>query len=216
MGTRSATGVRIDGVDKVSYNQHDGHYDSVGDAVVKELADDLASDPFATHEEAIESWRKKAREALLVSQDSTPTKEQIKRLKPFADTSVRTGKLTEWYVLLRNLQGTILGRLNAGAFLDSDGFINDSLSCEYGYILNLDDQPALEVYEGVQNTHLPEKGRYMAAATKDDDGYRFSWPCALIASIPVGKLAEVRDFDGGLEGWLMANGHLPTEEVEEE
>lgn len=210
MGTRSATGVRVDGTDKISYNQFDGGLDCVGSNIVKEFADALEADPFSTADEIIEGWRVKARAALLVSEKSEPTDAQIKQFKQHANRGVSSRQLTEWYVLLRELQGSILGRLDAGVFIDNNGFINDSLFCEWAYVLNLDEK-VLEVYRGFQEKRRKNAGRYMAAAVAPDDcGY---WPCALIAAVPITDLPKARDHADGLADWLVKNEHTKLAEA---
>ncbi len=55
------------------------------------------------------------------------------------------------------------------AFDDAHIFLNDSLFCEYAYIINLDDN-CLEFYEGF-NRNPNEKGRYASLKKNDNLDY---------------------------------------------
>lgn len=199
MGTRSATGVRIDGADKLAYNQFDGYLSGVGQNILEELRADIANLGFR---EAIESWIKMARDAKLIQEGGPPpTAEEIEALKHYADTGVSTGELSDWYVLLRDLHGAIIARLKAGYILENNAFINDSLFCEWGYVVNLDEL-TLEIYRGFQQERH-DKGRY--ASNEPEGGY---YPCALIATIPLGALPGIEN----LEKFLMETGAIPKEE----
>lgn len=88
-----------------------------------------------------------------VSLDSQPAPEEIEKYKHFADKTVSTRKLTDWYCLLHKTQGVnsllflIDGSLNH--FIDSTYYLKDSLFCEWAYIINFDNE-TLDVYEGNQ------------------------------------------------------------------
>ena len=71
--------------------------------------------------------------------------------------------------------------------LTARDFINSSLFCEWGYIVNFDTQE-LEVYRGFQEERH-DKGRYAAKEpTKPDTGSGIDyWPCALVATFPLTK-----------------------------
>lgn len=72
-----------------------------------------------------------------------PTDEEIKSLSKYADESVRSRKLTDWYVLLRNCQGSLLKTFESGYALSEEIYnlkdCSTDLFIEYVYILNFDD-----------------------------------------------------------------------------
>lgn len=159
MGTRGAYGVRIDDTDKITYN----HFDSYPGYLGKELITLIQT--------ARDDWGKdgvieRARALELVESDSTPTEEQIEQLSEYADQGVSTGKLTEWYVLLREMQGDIYAHLKEGVMVDEHTFMADSLFCEWAYIINLDND-TLEVYRGFQK-QPHERGRYCDMDARGD------------------------------------------------
>ena len=82
----------------------------------------------------------------------------------------KTDKKTdhEWYCLLREAQGDLTAWTQKGLkfMINSEGFIHDSLFCEYAYIINLDDG-LLEFYQGF-NKNPEAPGRY---ADYQDNGY---------------------------------------------
>lgn len=135
MGTRGFTGFMVDGEIKISYQQYDSYPDGVGVTVLNYLKSgpvDMAA---------------KAR-ALRVVTDETPvTDADIASLGRFADTAVSTGDLREWYVLLRATQGDPAAILEAGTVLSALEFTKESLFCEWGYLINID-EGCLEVYQG--------------------------------------------------------------------
>lgn len=123
MGTRGFVGFKVDGITKIAYNHYDSYPSGLGLDVLKWL-----------RKEHLGSVRRRAAELRIVEPDSRPTAEEIVRLKSYADTGVSTGRLDEWYVLLRNTQG------NPGAILDA-GVIEDGTGTggmEYGYLVDLD------------------------------------------------------------------------------
>lgn len=187
MGTRGTHGVRIGGVDKLTYNQFDTYPEGLGTTVLEELR--------AILEGPGKDWLRARAETLrLVPQDGEPTAEEAAAYAGLADVRVSTGK--DWYSTLRELQGTFRLTLEVGLMTDGAGFIADSLFCEWGYIVNLDDE-LLEVYRGFQ-TEPHTKGRYaLPAATRpqaDHPGARPYYPCALIAAFPFDGLPDADAF----------------------
>jgi hypothetical protein len=67
----------------------------------------------------------------------------------------------------------------------SDGidFIKDSLFCEWGYVINLDDE-VLEVYRGFQTE--PHKNRYTDYVY--ESGGETYYPCKLIKFLPLNDI----------------------------
>lgn len=180
MGTRGLYGVRKNGVDKCTYNHWDSYPSGLGSDVVKFCANNT-----------VENLNKFFDNIILVLENSIPTETQIKECQKagYVDLSVSTQSNEDWYCLLRNLQGNFKEYQkcidsNSKIYMtDGIDFIQDSLFCEYAYIINLDDE-VLEFYEGFQEE--PQVGnRY---GTKKDGGY---YPCKLALTIPLEEIGDV-------------------------
>lgn len=172
MGTRGTFGFRQDGQDKLAYNHFDSYPDGLGYGVIDGLSKvgraNLAG---------------KVRNIKLVTDEVPPTEEQIQELASFSDT--RVGKQTnrEWYCLLRECQGDVEKTIAAGYMESSPNFIKDSLFCEYGYIVNLDED-VLELYQGFQKSYH-SKGRYASTESERAASGNDYYPSALIGTIPL-------------------------------
>ena len=169
MGTRGILGVRINGEDKLTYNHSDSYPSELGARLVD----------FCKIITSRRMWDDVKSQAVMLesapSEDATP--KQVKKYAKYADTTVSTKNPSEWYVLLRRTQGNIARILDAGIFINSNDFILDSLFCEYGYILNLDDM-TLELYQGFQRIKH-NAGRYSTTELPESFDY---FPCALVGS----------------------------------
>lgn len=149
MGTRGTLGFVIDGEEKLAYNHFDSYPDGVGVDVLK----------WASEVTNWETIGKLARDLKLVTTDDPePTQEQIEQLIKYHNESVSTGYPTEWYSLLRHTQGDPRAILEAGYMEDARGFPLDSLFCEWGYVVDLDNE-TLEVYRGFQK-EAHHEGRF--------------------------------------------------------
>ena len=180
MGTRGLYGFRKNGVDKTTYNHFDSYPEWLGRSVVE----------FCRHtseEEMCEMYDR----IEMVGARSKPTKKQIDFCinHGLFDDNVSTRSETDWYCLLRNIQGSlddlrhVIKSSGKAYLIDNHSFILDSLWCEYAYIINLDTH-MLEFYVGYQKE--PQDGnRYGRKVT---DGY---YPCRLAAEIPLSELQDV-------------------------
>lgn len=173
MGTRGIYGIRKDGTDKLTYNHYDSYPEGLGKAVVNFIIS-TPNDQIKKIFDQIE----------LVNESDKPTAEQIKNCAPYTDLHVSNQSINDWYCLLRGAQGD-LGVYKDGLryMIDNHDFIKDSLFCEWGYIINLDNQ-TLEVYEGFQTE--PNHNRY--ACEPDSDSKYFN--CKLIAEFPLDNIPE--------------------------
>lgn len=178
MNTKSLTGVRYSGIDKLSLNQFEGQPTGVGVAVAREL-----STMFVDYRSGITLLRRWARNLRMVKASDKPTPSERVQYKAALDSSVSTG--TDWYSQLRRDQGTIVQRLIRGVATDDADFANNGLCCEWAYIVNLDYE-TFEVYRG--NSLTRGFGRYALAATAPTNGF---WPINLIATW---RLPEHADF----------------------
>lgn len=175
MGTRSAVGIRVNGKDKLMYCLFDGYPTSMG----KKVFEDSVS--------MIESWgwdiiKEMAERLKCVNPKKKFSKQQKEQYgKHLGQVSYGDNM----YSLLRGLQGELKETMREGIIAQYNSFINDSLMCEWAYILNVDTK-TLEIYEGFQKTR-PTKSRY-ANAKPSSSGY---YACELIREIPLGESSEV-------------------------
>jgi len=178
MGTRGLMGFRIDGKDKVTYNHFDSYPDGLGESVVQDVKTLLQV-------LTMDELKDKARKIKLVDEDSVPTPEDFLKLDLTTRLLVqKNGGLDKsWCSLLHGLQGELLKTLEAGVMIDSIGFINDSLFCEWAYIVNLDEE-TLEIYRGFQEK--PHTfGRYATNTTASK-----YYPCAIVATFSLTDIPE--------------------------
>ncbi len=94
---------------------------------------------------------------------------------------VSTGQKTEWYALLRHAQGNLNAYKHGLRYMiDNERFMQDSLFCEWAYVINLTDG-VLEIYRGFQKT--PQNNRYlMPFYFEGDDDY---FNVALLVAYPL-------------------------------
>lgn len=178
IGTRGFITFVVNGVEKTAYNHFDSYPDGVGLHVLgwlRRVCTDL------------DTVREQARALRVVDPDSTPTAEDIERLRDFADHRVSSQRLDEWYVLLRKTQGRPEQILRAGVIEDSAEFPTDSLFAEWGYVIDLDAQ-AFEIYRGFQK-RPHSKGRFA-----DRAGSRGYAPVALAKTWPLRALPDDMEF----------------------
>lgn len=162
MGTRGAFGFIINEQEKIAYNHFDSYPEGKGVEVLRWL-----------READLDDVRKRVADLLVVDPDSSPTPEDIERLKQYANMHVG-GPMSgtplgeaSWYQLLRETQGDLTLTLRAGVMEDGHLFPLDSLFCEWAYIVDLD-KNRFEIYEGFQKK-LPKKGRWKGRPTKTED-----------------------------------------------
>jgi hypothetical protein len=166
--------------DFLSYNHSDSYPACLGVEMAKFVLRIMG--PF------LAKYKKLAEKLVLVDDSKAPTPEQIKKLSKYADTGVATGKLTDWYCLLRNCQGDPMATLESGYMRDAAENVADSMDCEWAYIVNFD-TGKLEVYKGWQ-TKPHKKGRYAKLpVTPNNCGDTF-YPIALIVSIPFADVTQ--------------------------
>lgn len=182
MGTRGLYGFRMNGLDKTTYNHFDSYPDILGRDIVNFCSNYSA-------DEMKEIFKK----IILVSELDTPTNEQIVECKQFANLSVYTKRLDDWYCLLRNSQGKLEPYTNGLRYMiDNSSFIKESLFCEYAYIINLDEN-VLEYWMGFQ-TAIDETNRY---GTELIDNYR---PCKLMKTYDLNSIFNnVKEVDAIVE-----------------
>lgn len=172
MGTRGLYGFRKNGEDKLTYNHFDSYPDWLGRKVVE-----------FCKETSIEEMSAIFDKIVLVDEYAKPTKAQIESCIKYYDGRVSTQSVEDWYCLLREAQGNLdVYKDGLEYMIDNHGFIENSLFCEYAYIINLDDG-VLEFYLGFQKE--PDyNNRY---GTENYNGY---YPCKMVSSYPIEKMHE--------------------------
>ena len=167
MSTRGVYGFRKNGVDKLSYNHYDSYPSGLGNDVI-EFCKSMSIKELNALYDRLE----------MINEDIPPTPEQIDFCKPWTNLNVSNESTSDWYCLLHGAQGNLSAYKDGLRYmLDSDYFIKDSLFCEYGYIVNLDNN-TLEFWEGFQKK--PQEGnRYGTEVKESIDEKTKYYPCNL-------------------------------------
>jgi len=178
MSTRGIIGIRIDSEDKLAYNHSDSYPEHLGTDIVK----------FCVEKTEAIDWlkiRKLARGLKDVPEVETAEEKRRKHFQYSAKMTDTAEEALEKIRMLVEEGNNILHKiLNRGTYEKSNGFITDSLYCQYGYIVNLDSM-TLELYKGEQMAPH-QKGRYA-----DNEGYvtpgcqATYYPCALVGEYSV-------------------------------
>ena len=137
MGTRGSYGFRTGEQDKLTYNHFDSYPTGLGGIMVKFIKDN-------TNEQLAEY----AERMIMVNDGDTPTEQQMAVCQTYFNDNVATGRQEDWYCLLREAQGHPDAYKNGLVYMiDGASFMNDSLFCEYAYVINMDTK-MLEFYKG--------------------------------------------------------------------
>jgi len=145
MGTRGLYGFYYKGRFYLVYKHSDAYPDGsagLGTQIAREIVE-VGSDGIARWREAFD------RETIVFVQEEgsrSPTEQEIEHLAPYADTSVGTQSMSDWYVLLRRCQGSLRCVMESGYLLNAVGEDNKPGWQEYAYVVNLDTM-ALDYYE---------------------------------------------------------------------
>lgn len=190
MGTQGLVGWVIDGEVKAAYNHFDSYPSGLGTNVFTYVRERLDS---------VEGWRERVRGVEMVnettpglpeSNEALASEDLLRRAREagLVNTSVggRSKDVTV-YQALRDAQGDLTAYEKVQAMPDSREFAADSLFCEWGYLVNLDDGK-VEVYKGFQR-EPHDRGRF-STLTNDDDRY---FPIALLTEVSFNEIAEVVD-----------------------
>ena len=183
MGTRGFVGFVIDGVEKISYNQYDSYPAGLGSEVLEWCARGVDEQVVA----AVRALR-------VVDGKLAPTDAEIEKLIAYANLNVSERSLTDWYALLRETQGDLSRILEAGVLVDASDFALDSLFCEWGYLVNVDDG-TLEAYKGFQ-TVPHARGRFAGRVhPSPNSGLSAAYqPVALLNAWDLDALPDVGTF----------------------
>jgi hypothetical protein len=175
MGTRGLYGFRKNGIDKLTYNHFDSYPDCLGGTMVEFCKT-------TSLKEMNEIFDK----IVLVLEHTVPTQTQVKECIEYYDSNVSVGSPEDWYCLLRGAQGNPnVYKHGFKYMIDSHNFIEDSLFCEYAYIINLDEE-CLEFWVGFQKE--PDYDNRYGTETHDNmDKY---YPCKMIGEYSFECLKE--------------------------
>lgn len=186
MGTRGLLAFAHDGEIKGAYNHFDSYPSGLGADVAKYVHQlvRLGGD------EGLESAKAKFKALVAVDEDEKPTEDQKLALLRYYSPRVSTGSADEWYALLRDTQGDPQAFLDAGFYIDGIGFAQDSLFCEWGYVIDLD-RKVVEIYKGFQNAPHAV-GRFATGDEKVEPGYAGAalyYPIRLVHTVDFTTLA---------------------------
>lgn len=149
MSTNGALGFRINKKDKIMYNHMDSYPHGLGQDVIDFIRN-----------YSLEEMRENALRIQMVDTQTTPNKEQIEQCYHWNVGRVSKDDNPDWYSLLRGAQGNLSAYMCGLPYMkDSQGFLLNSLYCEYAYIINLDTNE-LEFYSGFNKKPRKNKGRY--------------------------------------------------------
>jgi hypothetical protein len=157
MSTRGTLGFRLNGQDKVTYNHSDSYPSWLGVRVLSFVRNTTEAEMTAI-----------ADKITLVDDCTPPTPEQIQICVDagMCNLTVANQSETDWYCLMRNAQGDLNTYKTIPFMIDSANFLEDSLFCEWAYIINLDEK-TLEIYKGY-NKQSNGPGRYASACVDDE------------------------------------------------
>jgi len=175
MSTRGAIGFHIDGEeDKITMSYHSAFPKFLGKRILNECK------TFIFLPEKVKAIK------LVNNVDAKPTSEDIALAQKYnlPNTTIDiNADIQQWYYLLYNAMNKLSLYYIIGLMPDNRQFLNNSLFCEWAYIVNLTTNK-LEVYRGFR-TKSRGRGRYCAAVRRPKDwkpthkGQRFYYPVAL-------------------------------------
>lgn len=211
MGTRGAYGFQKDGAHKITYNHYDSYPSCLGANILQFLKNKLENEEYD-----IKKVNKKLntlfRKIKVVNENKSPTEKDLERYtKIWEQLSDDDKKLfdlgqdrqkTEYYALLRPLQGNLELLEQFPVMTNGLNFLGDSLFCEWAYIINLSTNE-LEIYEGF-NHDKNAVGRYVTMfepyVTHDESDTYYG--VKLIKTIPFEDfkyIDDIKEFANALE-----------------
>ncbi|MGP3920568.1 hypothetical protein [Nonomuraea sp. 10N515B] len=177
MATRGFVGFVADKAERITYIHDDSYPAGVGLAVLTWLR---------TATQARDVLWQQVVALRVVSPDTWPTQDDVRRLRTYADNPSASWPGRGWWELLWKTQGDPQAILEAGVLIDACDFPANS-HCEWGYLLDLD-TGVFEVYRGPQ-LQPHNRGRFV---TGQDSGEQ--WPAALVAGWPLDQLPDAKEF----------------------
>lgn len=184
MGTRGTCGFIYKENLNLSYNQFDSYPDGLGNDMIQLIIDINKTGDWKKFKENASKIKN------IIEQDIDEN--IIEKYKKYADLSVSSQSYDDPYCLFRGIQGSIwLKEMYNGDLehfnFDND-FIKESLFCEYGYIINLDNM-IFEFYEGFQHTQQINS-KFEIVDSVDGIKSTGYYSCKLIEIISLEKVNE--------------------------
>jgi len=180
MGTRGIYGFHKDGVDKLTYNHFDSYPEGLGDNIVNSI-------------KILKSESKNNKEFMYNLTDIFNNIQMVDENKPIPSGLGTTE--TEWYYYLRRYQGDIKYFIDKHSnnepcyMINKSDFINDSLFCEWGYIINLTTNK-FEIYEGNQTSPTSKHRYYIETPTMISSLGNNYYNCELVKEYPLTKIPK--------------------------
>ncbi len=184
MGTKGAWGFRVKEKDKVTGVRWDSDPTGLGKSVITYVAIT-----------PIEKIRAVASRIVLVNGYLTPPPELIKKYKKYS-TNLSAFEPCYWDLLEKTQRDLFAYNKDVEHMVNYSEFLNDSLFCEWAYIINID-SGQFEVYQG-GNKDESAPGRYAR-----NKGSRDYWGVALKKEIPLVDITRnrVNDLTKELQAW---------------
>jgi hypothetical protein len=178
VSTRGLIGFVFNGEEKLSYNHFDSYPEGLGLSTLGWLRDNL-NERLPARVEKLQA----------VASDGAPDHEDVQRAVALELWGEDRREPDDWYELLRDTQGDLGAQLEFGRYVDAAGFAGDSLFCEWGYVIDLD-QMMLEVYRGYQQ--LPhDAGRFAALElSREEDLPSTYYPIRLVCAFSLLALPD--------------------------
>lgn len=152
MSTRGYYGIKKKGELKGAYNHFDSYASGLGKNLVETINSINKKDRLKVLNETFDYIE-------LVDSNITPTQEQKDTCVKanVVDLNVSNQNLDDWYCLLRKTQGDLSIYINKVIpYMENrNDFINDTLFCEWAYIINLDTNK-FEIIYGWENRRKKE------------------------------------------------------------
>lgn len=180
MGCRGAYGFKLDGEYLLTYNHKSSNPDGLGSEIVAWIRED----------KDWELMKERIRNLTKVNdkEDEASEEEQERYMEYYVESKSRQAP-SDWYCLLRKLQfAGILEEIYTGEvehFIDNTSFIYKSFFCEWGYIINLDEE-TFEIFEGFQEKPDPENPLGQEAYRAEMGG-KF-YPCKPVERFPLSNI----------------------------
>ena len=204
MGTRGCLGFGVDEKEYITYNHWDSYPSGVGVNVLNWLR---------VNKDDLEPFIEAARNLIVIDRDDRkPTAEEKEKLRTYSNLDVSEQSEDDWYCLLKETHGNPGAILESGFLVDSSDFPYDSLFCEWGYLIDFNNN-RLEVYKGFQGSPHNE-GRFADMSRVYDPDYTTDkyYPVKLVATFDFDDLPTEDDFIDKLEGYKCNDcGYRNTE-----
>ena len=142
MSTRGYMGIQKKGEMKGQYNHFDSYIEGLGKDIIKTLNSIPKEDLISKLNEVYDN-------IILINEDDKPTQEMIDYAveNGLYDSNVSSRSTDDLYCLFHGTQGRLDLYLKGLKYmLNGNDFLDDDLFCEYGYVINLDDN-TLDFYQ---------------------------------------------------------------------